>query len=426
MIPSSVRIQGNTLPDAPGVYVMKGERGNVLYVGKATSLKRRVTSYFQKAHPSGNLGTGDARIEEMVSKIRKIDYIEKSTVIEALILEANLIKYHWPPYNIREKDNKSFLYLVITKEEFPRPLLVRGHELSERASRDYRAVFGPYTSPRSLRAALDLLRRVFPWTTCVPGRKRPCFYYHLKQCPGVCIGVADKKAYGRVIRDLMRFFEGKKEGIITAYRRDMKKASREKRFEDAAALRNKIHFLEHIQDVAVLKHEDADVDTIRTGEADVNLFGRIEGYDISHISGTSTVASMVVFENGAPAKPEYRTFRIKSVVGADDYAAIRETLTRRFRNAWRHPDLLLIDGGMGQVHVALATLHELNIAIPVVGMVKGPDRKRMDLVCDPRHQHICKACQPYQNLLAQVRDEAHRFAITYHRKVRSSGFRVRG
>lgn len=414
MIPGSVKVKNGKLPDVPGVYLMKNEKGEVIYVGKATSLLRRVGSYFQKAH--------DARIGEMVSLIRSIDYIEKSTVIEALILEANLIKYHWPPFNIREKDNKSFLYLVFTKEEFPRPLLIRGKELDEHSSKDYKAVFGPYTSPRSLRAALDLLRKVFAWTSCTPGMKRPCFYYHLKQCPGVCIGVADPKAYQKTIRDLIRFFEGKKEGILKDYQKQMKVAAKEKRFEEAAAYRNKIYFLEHIQDVAILKKEDDQIDKLREGEAVVNLFGRIEGYDISNISGTSTVASMVVFENGAPAKSEYRKFRIKTVVGTDDFASMKETLTRRFRNSWKKPDLILIDGGLGQVHIATEVVRAAGFGIPIVGIAKGPERKRNDLICDPKHLDLCKLCLQYMDLLVQVRDEAHRFAITYHRKVRSRKF----
>ena len=410
MFPKNVKIKNGELPDVPGVYLMKDRNGKVIYVGKATSLKRRVSSYFQKAH--------DARIEEMVSKIRSIDYIERRTAIEALILEANLIKYYWPKYNIRDKDNKSFLYLVITKEDFPRPLLVRGKDLEEDASKRYKAVFGPYTSSRSLRAALDLLRKVFAWTICTPGMKRPCFYYHLKQCPGVCIGVADKKSYQKTIRDLIKFFEGKTDTLLKQYRREMKKASDSKRFEEAAAMRNKIYFLEHIQDIAVLKRDDPEMDIMKAGEGTVELFGRIEGYDISHISGTSTVASMVVFEQGAPAKSEYRKFKMKSASGGDDYAAMREVLMRRFRNSWKHPDLILIDGGKGQVHAAVSVLRELDLQIPIIGLAKGPTRKKLDLICDQVNRDLCDLCKKHIDILTRVRDEAHRFAISYHRKVR--------
>jgi len=444
MIPKNVKIKNGELPDSPGVYLMKDAKGRVIYVGKASSLKRRVSSYFQRPL--------DARIHQMVREIRSIDYIIKPTAIEALILEANLIKYYFPPYNVKDKDNKSFLYLVITKEDFPKPLLIRGTELGDDASRKYKAVFGPYTSPRSLRAALDLIRKAIPWSTCeppenhedrtsylvprtsdsmpstkyeVPSTKhrkqkptRPCFYYHLKLCPGVCTGEISKRDYAKIIRDLIRFFEGKKDAILKGFTREMKVAAKEKRFEDAAELRNRIYFLEHIQDIAVLKREDGDVDKIREGEAPVDVFGRVEGYDISNISGTSSVASMAVFENGAAAKQEYRKFRIRSVIGSNDVASIRETLMRRFRNPWRHPDLILIDGGWPQVNAATSVVRELELGIPVVGLAKGKMRKKDELICDPNNLEICAVCERHKGLLVALRDESHRFAIAYHRRLR--------
>ncbi len=420
MIPSNIKLKNNVLPDAPGVYLMKDTAGRVIYVGKATSLKRRVESYFM-AHRAWST---EHKTGALVKKIRSIDYIQKPTVIEALILEANLIKYYWPKYNVMQKDNKSFLYLAITKEDFPKPILIRGTQLDEESPKKYRAVFGPYTSPKSLRAALDLLRKVFPWSTCATGQKRACFYVHLKQCPGVCINAIDKKAYGKIIRELTTFFEGKKDTLLKQYRREMKDAARHRRFEIAAAVRNKILFLEHIRDVAILKREDTDVDKMKMGETSVHLFGRIEGYDISNLSGTSTVASMVVFENGAPAKSEYRKFRIRTVVGSNDVAAIKETLTRRFRNSWRTPDLILIDGGLPQVHAAEQVIREVGIIhVPVIGIAKGPERKRNDLICSKNNLELCQLCEQYTDLLINVRDEAHRFAIAYHRTVRSRTMR---
>ncbi len=411
MIPVKIQVKNGELPDTPGVYLMKNAEGEVMYVGKATSLKRRVSSYFQKAH--------DDRIAQMVRQIRSIDYIQKPTVIEALILEANLIKYYFPPYNVKDKDNKSFLYLVITKEAFPKPLLVRGAELGVDASKKYTAVFGPYTSPRSLRAALDLIRKAIPWSTCEPNQKRPCFYVHLKQCPGVCIGNISEKAYANIIRNLIRFFEGKKDMILKDYRRQMKIEAKADRFERAAELRNKIYFLEHIQDVAVLKREDKHANRICEVRASVNIFGRIEGYDISNISGTSSVSSMVVFEAGAPVKTEYRKFRIKTVSGSNDVASMRETLIRRFRNRWRKPDLILVDGGLPQVNAANQVIQHFKLSIPVVGLAKGLDRKKDELVCDVNNVEICKLCEEYKNILVAVRDEAHRFALMYHRKLRT-------
>lgn len=415
MIPPTIKIKNHTLPDTPGVYLMKDEAGTVIYVGKATSLKRRVRQHFERPH--------NALIAEMTKIVSRIDYIEKPTVLEALILEANLIKYYWPKYNVKDKDDRSFLYLVVTKEDFPKPLIVRGSDLDEASSKKYSAIFGPYTSSRSLRAALDLVRRVFPWSTCEPGQKRPCFYVHLKQCPGVCVNAIEKTAYRKIMRDLIKFFAGKKNTLLVSYRRSMKRAAKEKLFEEAAIWRNKIYFLEHIQDVAILKREDDDVDKIKLGETAVNIFGRIEGYDISNISGTSSVASMVVFENGAPAKAEYRKFRIKSVVGSNDVASLRETLMRRFRNSWRKPDLLLIDGGWPQVHAAERVVRQLGLGLPVIGIAKGVERKRNDLICSPQNLELCHICEKYLDLLVAVRDEAHRFAIAYHRQVRGRTMR---
>jgi len=416
MIPSNIKIKGGELPSSPGVYLMKDKKGTVLYVGKTVSLNRRVRQHFERPH--------GPHIPEMTRQVVEIDFVEKPTALEALILEANLIKHYWPKYNVLQKDNKSFMYLAITNEEFPRPLLVRGTDLDDNTAKTYKVVFGPYTSSRSLKAALDLVRKAFPWTNCIPGQKRACFYHHLKMCPGVCIGVADKKAYQKTMRDLIKFFEGKKEDILKGFAKEMKKASKEKRFEEAASLRNKIYFLEHIQDVAILKREDEQVDRIKPGEGmAVNLFGRIEGYDISHVSGTAQVASMVVFENGAPAKAEYRKFKIKTVEGSNDIASMRETLMRRLKHReWRKPDLILIDGGLAQVHAVEDVLHHLHVQIPVVGIVKGAQRKRNDIICSRVSVELCDLCVKYVDLLAQVRDEAHRFAITYHRKVRSRKF----
>ncbi len=364
MIPAFIKIKNKELPDVPGVYLMKDKSGTVIYVGKAVSLKRRVRQHFERPH--------GPHIPEMTKHVVAIDYIEKPTALEALILEANLIKHYWPKYNMLQKDNKSFMYLAITDEEYPRPLLVRGTDLDDETAKKYKVVFGPYTSSRSLKSALDLVRKAFPWSQCVPGQKRACFNVGLKLCPGVCVNAVDKKVYRKTMRDLAKFFEGKKEDILKSYQKEMKKAAKEQRYEEAASFRNKIYFLEHIQDVAVLKREDEMVDRIRPGEGMVvNLFGRIEGYDISNISGTSQVASMVVFESGAPAKAEYRKFKIRTVEGPNDVASIRETLMRRLKHReWRKPDLILIDGGLPQVHAAEEVLHHLNVQIPVVGIAK--------------------------------------------------------
>lgn len=427
MIPPHIHIKNQELPETPGVYLMKDTHGGILYVGKATSLKRRVQQHFLRPH--NNL------IEEMTRKVAEIDYIQKPTALEALILEANLIKLYWPKYNTDQKDNKSFLYLVITDETFPKPLLLRGREIEDPANKKYKAVFGPYTSGRSLRAALEIVRRAIPWSTCEPPKegKKPqaCFYVHLGMCPGVCAGLVTKEEYAKHIRTLIKFFEGKKEEILKQYRREMQRAAKEKKFEEAAEWRNKVFALEHIQDVAVLRRDD-DVETmVDEGEGtegkhaskESAIFGRIEGYDISHVSGTSTVASMVVFEQGAPAKAEYRKFRIRSVEGPNDVASLQEVLARRLMHReWKKPTLLLIDGGLPQVHAVEEIVKEAGVSIPIIGIAKGPERKRNDLIYITPDEELRNACEQHHQILEAVRDEAHRFAISFHRDLRSRRF----
>lgn len=417
MIPSTIRIQHGQLPDRPGVYLLKDKSGAVLYIGKATSLARRVRQHFERPH--------NDLIQEMTPLVRQIDYIEKPTALEAMILEANLIKEYWPPYNTDQKDGKSFLYVAITNDPFPKPLLIRGADLEDDAARRYQAVFGPYTSARSLRAALDMVRKVIPWSTCDPGKKRPCFYVHLGQCPGVCTGAISRKEYARIIRDLIRFFQGKKDSLIQEYQKKMNVASRAHRFEEAASYRDKVYFLEHIKDIAFMKREvDDEADGASGKNPEQRVFGRIEGYDISHISGTSSVASMVVFENGAPAKGEYRKFRIRTVEGSNDVASLQEAILRRFRHReWRKPDLLLIDGGLPQVHAVEEVLNHLHLSIPLLGMAKGPKRDRADLIPGFHDLELLTVGRAHLRVLTQVRDEAHRFAITYHRAVRSKAIR---
>lgn len=421
MIPKHIRIKDQSLPDTPGVYLMKDDHGTILYVGKATSLIRRVNQHFSRPH--------NRLIEEMTSLVHFIDYIPTPSALEALILEANLIKQYWPKYNTDQKDDKSFLYLVITKDEYPRPVLVRGKDLQD--AQAYKAVFGPYTSAGMLRAALDEIRKAIPWSTCSPGQKRPCFYVHLKQCPGVCAGLITPRQYGKIIRQLMVFFQGKKDRLVKQLTHEMKVASKAQDFERAADLRNRVSALQHIRDVAILKREDEDqkgrsLDGVDGEVREDNLklfYGRIEGYDISHISGTSQVASMVVFERGAPAKGEYRKFHIRGVEGANDVASIQEVLRRRLTHReWLKPDLILIDGGAPQVAAATEVLRAARLSIPLIGLAKGAARKRNDLVVLPGQEMLLSLCRAHLDVLIRVRDEAHRFAITFHRRTRRRRF----
>jgi excinuclease ABC subunit C len=396
------------LPDTPGVYLMRDAKGSLLYVGKAVNLKRRVSSYFLRPH--------DARLTKLVSLIGKIDHQRTDTAIEALILEARLIKEHQPPFNILEKDDKSFLYVEITGEKLPRILLVRGKDLKEPTDpkqKKNRRLYGPFTSAASVRDALKLIRRIFPFNTHaqkdIGKSARPCFDAQIGLCPGTCVGEVSFREYRKNVKNIFLFFEGKKERIINNLERDMTSASRKLDFEKAEKMRRQMFSLRHIQDIAFISEDklgDPDGDGKKT---------RIEGYDISNISGTSPVGSMVVFVNGMPDKSQYRKFGIKTVQGSDDTAMMAEMLERRFKNDWPHPNLILIDGGLGQVNAARRILRSFDLKIPVVGLVKGPERKRNDLVgtIPPGTE---------MNTLIRVRDEAHRFAIAYHKKVRGRNF----
>jgi excinuclease ABC subunit C len=436
------------LPDSPGVYIMKDGKGSVLYVGKAGNLRRRVSSYFERPH--------DVRIETLVSRIATIDFEKTDTALEALIREAELIRKFVPPFNVKEKDDKSFLYIEITKEKFPRVLLARGQNGSSprrgEGRRGYSSSkrFGPFVSASSVREALKILRRIFPWSTHPPelvGKfKRPCFDHEIGLCPGTCIGAISPKEYQKNIARLKLFLDGKKARLIRALQKDMAAASRKQEFEKAVKLRKQIFALKHIQDTALIS--DSEVSQL---SALRSLF-RIEGYDISNISGMAAVGSMVVFENGEPNRDEYRKFKIKTIFQPNDVGMLTEVLTRRFARSyflpsraappllrggkashsdamlgrgflggpeglsrWPLPDLILIDGGLAQVNAARRVLFAAGLKIPIVGLAKGPERKRNDLIGDvPRGVS--------KDVLIKVRNEAHRFAILYHKAVRGREF----
>jgi len=433
MIPSEIKIQNSSLPDAPGVYLYFDAEGKILYIGKATSLKKRVASYFNKAHSD--------RISQLVSKIKRIDYIKTGSVIEALVLEANKIREYRPYFNILLKDDKSFLYLVITNELYPKPLLCRGLELeregikpfqkklSAKAKKKYLAVYGPYTSGSSLKRALDLVRKAIPWSVCDSPEKtqksKPCFNAHINLCPGVCTGAISPQEYRQIIKQLMLFFAGKKTQILRQMKRQMTEQACAERFEEAEAVRKKVFALEHIQDIALITKEDFQLPFSVSDRFIFDLEGRIEAYDISNISGTSSVGSMVVFENGQPAKDKYRKFKIKTVVGANDVAMMEEVVRRRLRRAqmhqksWELPQVMIIDGGKPQVNRIKMVLKEFGFNIPVIGIAKGFDRKQDELIFNHANIELARVAVAGKELFQKARDEAHRFAVAYHRKLRS-------
>lgn len=414
-------INYKNLPDTPGVYLMKDGEGRVLYVGKAGNLRRRVSSYFERPH--------DVRIEALVAKIKKIDVETTDTALEALIREAELIKKLSPSWNVREKDDKSFLYIEITKEKFPRVLLVRGRDAAHGKQ------WGPFVSASNVREALRILRKIFPWSTHDPERigkfPRPCFDYEIGLCPGTCIGVIPRAEYIKNIGRLKLFLDGKKKRLLQSLTKDMNAASRKLEFEKAQKLRGQLFALQHVRDTALI----SDAEPIpRPGSGGTAAAAhraepyRIEGYDISNISGTSAVGSMVVFEDGEPNKNEYRKFKIRTVFKPNDVGMLTEVLERRFHRGtkdavrgamqgerWRLPDLILIDGGIAQGNAARRVLLRASLKIPIVAIAKGPERKRNDILgAIPKWTD--------KKILVRVRNEAHRFAIGYHKALRRRAF----
>ncbi len=406
-----------------------------MYVGKATSLLQRVNSYFNKAH--------NTRIAELVRRIKKIDYQITDSVLEALVLEANTIKALQPSFNVLLKDDKSFLYLAITNEDFPRPILLRGHELEKegikpfaktlpkKLKKKYKAIYGPYPSGKSLRKALSIIRKAIPWSVCRPvkntGKKiRPCFDAQIGLCPGVCVGAINRTDYKRIIRNLMRFFEGGKKQVILDFKRRIKKAVDNEDFETAAILKKQMRALEHIQDVALISQDDEFLSYKKLEF--LKIFHRIEAYDISNFAGDAAVGSMVVFINGEAAKNLYRRFKIKHVKQIDDFAMLAEVILRRIKRgqldpkAWPWPDLIVVDGGKGQVSVVKKILSDFNIDIPVIGIAKGADRKKDEFIIDQATNKFRPIIVKNKKLIILARDEAHRFAVSYHRKLRNKQF----
>lgn len=370
---------------------MRDSKDRILYIGKAANLKRRVSSYFERPH--------DFKTERLVAQITKVDYRKTDTAIEALLLESQLIKKYKPTFNVKEKDDKNFLSVFITKEEFPRVLLSRG-----------KGDFGPFTSATSIRETLRIIRRIFSYSVHPPlmlGRfKRACLDYELGLCPGTCIGAISRKDYLRNIKNIKLFFAGKKQQIIKSLEKEMNQSSKKLEFERAEKLRRQLFSLQHIQDVSLITDED-----LKAISSKLKASFRIEGYDVSNISGTSATGSMVVSINGNPDKSQYRKFRIRTIKQSNDTGMLKEVLCRRFRNAWPLPNLIMVDGGLGQVNAGKEVISEFGLKIPVVGIAKGAKRKNNRII-----GKLPKGVD--EKILVRLRNEAHRFAISYHKKLR--------
>ncbi|MBI4022968.1 UvrB/UvrC motif-containing protein [Candidatus Berkelbacteria bacterium] len=408
-----------SLPRQPGVYYFIDREGSILYIGKATSLRIRVSSYWTRPL--------DARLARMLPAITAIKVQTTETALEALILEANEIQRLNPPVNVRGKDNKTFAQIALTREDYPRLLIVRP---TQKLTVPIDRTFGPYVSAVAARQALKTLRGIFKFSCgALPKRSakggkgtphsgRPCLYYQLGLCPGVCIGTVSPTAYRVQLRKVIRFLEGKKQRVIATTRRQMERASQQANYEAAARYRDELFALTHIRDTAFMTDDSTE---FLAG----SLPARIEAYDISNLGAQAAVASLVVLDHGRPNPAEYKQFRIRTVSTQNDVAMLREVITRRLKHFsdWGRPDFLLIDGGLAQLRAVERVLKLADQSIPVASVVKGPQRKLARLVLGDTAREWLKAqrltTQIFEPVVRLARDEAHRFAIKYHRALRA-------
>ncbi|MDO5291505.1 MAG: excinuclease ABC subunit UvrC [bacterium] len=549
------------LPGKPGVYIMHDKKDEIIYIGKAISLKNRVRQYFQSSRNKTQ------KIIQMVSRIDHFEYIVTDSELEALVLECNLIKEHRPKYNTMLKDDKSYPYIKVTlNEPYPRVLFAREQK------KDKAKYYGPYTSATAVKDTLELLRKIYHIRTCnrnLPrdaGKERPCLYYHIKQCDGPCIeNQISVEEYKKNITQALELLHGNYTPVITMLEEKMKKAASEFAFEEAAEFRdlmNSVKFVAQKQKITATDQEDRDIiafaraddeavvqvffirngkligrehfrltgvkddtrsevitsfvkqfysgtpfipkelylqepleesevieewlaakrgqkvyirvpkkgekerlvelayknaslvlqqDSERIAREEKKTIGavqeiadilgleglkRMESFDISNTSGYQSVGSMVVFEDGKPKRNDYRKFKIKTVIGPDDYASMEEVLTRRLSHGLeeanelkeknlsedvgsftRFPDLILMDGGRGQVNIALKVLDELRLNIPVCGMVKDDNHRTRGLYFENKELPIDVRSEAFK-LITRIQDETHRFAIEYHRSLR--------
>ena len=537
------------LPSKPGVYLMHDEKDNIIYVGKAISLKNRVRQYFQSSRNKG------AKIEQMVTHIRRFEYIVTDSELEALVLECNLIKEHRPKYNTMLMDDKGYPFIKVTvNEAYPRVMLARTMQ------KDKAKYFGPFTSAGAVKDTIELVRKIYNIRNCnrnLPkdiGKERPCLNYHIKQCKAPCQGYISEQEYRKSIDQVMRFLNGHYNEVLKELETKMQEASAHMEFERAIEFRELLGSVKRIaekQKITDSRGEDRDILAVAKDAEDAvvqvffirggRLIGRdhfflrnasdstkgellasfikqfyagspfipgelmiheeleeqelleewltkkrehrvhirvpkkgekeklvelarknaalvlntdkerlkreegrtigavkeierllgldnlvrMEAYDISNTSGFASVGSMVVYEKGKPKRNDYRKFKIKSVSGPDDYASMEEVLTRRFRHGMDEkfsafPDLILMDGGKGQVNIALSVLDKLNLQIPVCGMVKDDNHRTRGLYYNNEEIPIDRGSEGFK-LITRIQDEAHRFAIEFHRKLRSQG-----
>jgi excinuclease ABC subunit C len=396
------------LPDMPGVYFFVGARNKMLYIGKATSLRDRVRSYFNPDIAD----TRGPKIVKILDEATKVQWQQTDSVLEALILEAALIKKHQPVGNTKEKDDRSFNHIVITDEAFPRVLIIRGKDLQTNNLK-LKTSFGPFPHGSKLKEALKIIRKIFPFRdTCMPcvqgnslDNCKPCFNAQIGLCPGVCTGASTAQEYNKTIKHLTQFLSGNKQSLVVGLTADMHAHARKEQFEDAQRIKKQLYALQHIHDIALINSNPSE-----PGES---WLIRVEGYDVAHISETNRVGVMVVVSDGVSDKNEYRKFTIKTALPGDTNA-LDEVLQRRLAHPeWPYPQVIVVDGSSAQINTAKRILAGKNLPIPVVGVVKDERHK-------PKHikwpRNLLGQAQGLEKSVLLTNAEAHRFAIGFYRR----------
>ncbi len=401
---NKLKAKVNSLPEAPGVYMFKDAGGKVIYIGKAKALKKRVQSYFTRRL--------DSKTQAMVAKVQDLEHILTPGEVQAQILEAALIKERQPQYNIDLKDDKSFPWVRVTKEEFPIVSICRRKKQDKQEASLY---FGPYTNAKLLRQAIKVIRKIFGFRSCKKFPKKACLYYRVNLCPAPCVGKIGRRDYQRLIRQIGLFLESRYADLLDELSRKMKKASGNKEFEEAAKIRDQINALGAVASTPAISPGINELEELR-GLLKLNKLPlRIEAFDISNISGQEACGSMVSFYRGSADKNNYRRFRIKTVEGIDDYKMLAEVVRRRYSRLIEEklppPDLILIDGGRSHLLTAAKVLADLGAGIPLISIAKERENIYINNKMKPLRLNSGSAAL---NLIRRIRDEAHRFAISYH------------
>jgi excinuclease ABC subunit C len=434
------------LPKVPGVYCFKKGK-EILYIGKAANLRERVKNHFQQPSYKDYL---------FLDKVEKVGYIKTNSEIEALILEAELIKKIQPKFNVIWKDSKNYFFVAKTKEEFPRIFWCHQKKLDVRSLKLEVEYVGPFVDGKALKETLKILRKVFPFRSCRVLSKRPCLWYHLGRCPAPCLlnskwGPAEgwegggrvgvqipnsktfkekiKKECQRNAENVFKIIQGKKKEVLKELKREMKKAAKKEEFEEAAKIRDQILALEKVLEHSRILEKEIrvevpwkEIEEKLKKNLKVDKVSRIEAFDVSQIHGNFAVGSMVTFINGVPEKNFYRRFKIKFTKKPSDVDMIREILERRFKHKeWGLPDLILIDGGRAQLNAAINSKFQIpnSKQIKVLALAKG--ERKLYIEGEKKPIFLKNLPREIFNLILNLDNEAHRFAISYHKKLREKG-----